>query len=109
MSLKDTILAAEDIKLKAIEVPEWGTTVYIRVMSGTERDSWETNVLSKQVNIRAGLLVRCLADDQGKRIFSDSDVNALGAKSGHVLDKLFELASKHNRLKREDVEELEKN
>ena len=38
---KDAILQAQDSKLEKLEVPEWGGHVFIKSMSGTERDNFE--------------------------------------------------------------------
>lgn len=115
MSLKDTILAAQDMKREAVEVPEWACTVYVRCMSASERDSFESAVYdakSKGVtgeNIRAKLLVRCLCDDNGARLFTDTDVASLGSKSAAVVDRLFDIAQRLNGIGAKDVEDLEKN
>ena len=37
----DQILAADDMGLKEVNVPEWGGSVYIRVMTVGERDEYE--------------------------------------------------------------------
>jgi len=38
MGLKADILAADDLPRVAVEVPEWNTTVWVREMTGSERD-----------------------------------------------------------------------
>jgi hypothetical protein len=111
------ILNAKDAKLQSVEVPDWGGTLYLRVMSASERDAYEDemyrikgkDVEVNRLNARARLLVRCLCDEQGTRLFSDDDAKALGAKSAKVMGKLFDRASKLNGLSASDVEELEKN
>jgi hypothetical protein len=55
------------------------------------------------------LLVRCLADENGNRIFSDEEFEALGSKSAKVIDKLFAIAQKVNGIGQEDVDDLTKN
>ena len=42
---RDEILAASDLTKELVEVPEWGGSVYVRAMTGTERDSYEESVL----------------------------------------------------------------
>src|SRR4051812_6304923 len=102
MSLKNEKLSPQDSKLQPLAVPEWNTTVYIRVMSGTERDQWEADIFKDgkldKTQLRARLLVKTLADENGVRIFTDQDTAALGAKSGNVLMKLFDKAQKMNAL-----------
>src|SRR5688572_32507685 len=86
-----------------VSVPEWDSDVFVRVMSGHERDGWEQSIIGedKQVsmtNIRAKLLVRCVCDEAGKRLFSDDDADALGETSAVPLDRLFPVAQRLNRL-----------
>ena len=103
MKIRDAILSAQDVKSESVLVPEWNnSTVYIRTMSGTERSEFESAVYKdgkvETANFYAELLVRCLADDKGALIFTSADVAALSAKSGSVLARLAEVASRVNAL-----------
>jgi hypothetical protein len=118
MNLKEQILAANDRPApEPVDVPEWGTKVFIRVMAGAERDAFETenfrmngkSVEINRENTRARLLVRCLCDETGNRIFADSDAAQLGEKSAAVLDPLFDRAQRLNKLTKKDIDELTKN
>lgn len=114
---REAILEAQDLQGELVEVPEWGGPVYVRCMTGTERDAFESeaytlkgkNVEINRENFRARLLVRVLVDDLGARLFSDKDVAKLGGKSAKSLDRLFSVAMRINGLSREDVEDLTKN
>ena len=114
---RDTVLKTKDLVSEKVEVPEWGGQVCVRCMTGTERDAFESEAYSfrgkdlhvNRENFRARLLVRTLADDKGERLFADSDMAALGGKSGRILDRLFTISMRINGLSREDVEELTKN
>ncbi len=114
---RDAILGAEDLKKELVNVPEWGGDVYVRCMTGTERDSFESeayavkgkNVEINKDNFRARLLVRVLVDEKGERVFSDQDMGALGGKSAKCLDRLFTVAMRLNGLSKDDVEDLTKN
>jgi hypothetical protein len=114
---REAILKAEDLQGELVEVPEWGGSVFVRCMTGTERDLFESEaytVKGKSVeitreNFRARLLVRVLVNDVGARLFSDKDIVTLGAKSAKSLDRLFTVAMRVNGLSREDVEDLTKN
>jgi hypothetical protein len=111
---KSQILAANDKKLVEIELNgegEWGGSVMIRVMSGSERDRFESDFVggNKSVeNVRAKLVAKCVCDAEGVRLFSEEEVPQLGEKSAAVLDKLFSACMKHNRFTKEDVDELGK-
>lgn len=111
MLSKEDILKAEDRKIEIVDVPEWGGQVGIRVMSGAERDRWELDFITKPGNreVRASLLAFTLCDENGKPLFTEADVKALGEKSGAVLTRLFVVAKRLSAVGAEDVEELEKN
>ena len=109
----DKILSADDITIEPINLEEWGGKAFIRVMSGTERDSWEVyaqkQINSDKVNMRARLAVICLCDDKGARIFKDNQTAELAKKSSIVLDRIYEAAVKLNKIGAADLEALEKN
>ena len=60
-------------------------------------------------NMRARLVGLTVIDDTGQRLFTDDEVDLLGAKSGAALDRVFAIAQKLNGLSGSDVEELSKN
>lgn len=111
---KDQILAADDLRVEEVDVPEWGGTVRVRSLTGTERDAYEASIVQIQgnsrrlrmENARAKLVALCLVDEDGGRLFSDQEIGTLGSKSGKVLDRLFDVASKLSGLSNDDVEEL---
>ena len=107
---KAKILAANDVKLDGpVPVPEWGGEVFIKTLSGTERDAFEESYASdKMRNFRSRFLVLTLSDENGARLFSDSEVDQLGGKSAIVINRLFDKAWSINALRAEDVEELGK-
>lgn len=114
MSLRDDILGLDDAKIIPLEVPEWSRTVHLRVLSGAERDRFESSCAAdpktgrKQVlNLRARFAVMVLCDEKGQRIFTDADAEALGKKSSSALSRIMEAAGKLNRFLEADVQELE--
>lgn len=110
---KEQILAADDLGLLEVNVPEWGGSVFIRVMSVGERDSYENDWMvnkSKGVdNFRSKFLQRVLCDDKGELLFTPAELPTLAKKSAAVMGRLWEAAMKHNKLSDSDVEELAKN
>ena len=118
---RDQILGAEDLKRELVEVPEWGGSVFVRAMMGTERDSYEESVLQISQNgkgvtakpilaaMRAKLCARCIVDESGARLFTDEDVDALGTKSAAALDRVFAVAQRLNAIGDKDLEELKGN
>ncbi len=110
-----SINAVQDLNFEDVPVPEWGGEVRVRTMTGTERDAWEASLSPAGVkggpdlaNLRARLLVKCLVDAQGGRLYDDEAV-FLGAKSAGALERLFVVAQRLNGLGTSAVETAEKN
>lgn len=108
---KEQILEAEDIVVERVKVPEWGGELFIKTMTGTERDEFETIILDekkKERNVRAALLSMCIVDENKARMFSGPDaIVALGNKSGKALERCFKVAQRLSKLSDKDVAELE--
>ena len=113
MLSKEQILAATTAKkVKTVTIADFGT-VGIRVMTGTEREAWERAIIKdgkvSSDNIRANLLAKCLCDDAGNRLFSDSEIDSVGLLPANVVVPLYDVAQKINALTQTDVDELAKN
>lgn len=114
---KQQILSADDLPFEDVDVPEWGGTVRVRVMTGLERDAWEASVFQQkdgkaefnQRNFRASLIARCISDESGEVLFTDDEILSLGRKSSKALDRVFKVASRINAISNQDQEELAKN
>lgn len=111
---RDAILSVADLPRERVEVPEWGGAVFVRTLTGKERDAFEKSLVTgkgKQMqltlsNVRGRLAVQAIVDEEGQRIFSDADADALGDKSALALERIFEVAMRLAGLKEEDVDEL---
>ncbi len=114
---KTAILTANDLQTEDVEVPEWGGAVRVRSFTGRERDAFESSMVRGDgrdrkvdlTNMRARLVGLTVIDETGQRLFTDEEVDLLGAKSGAALDRVFAIAQKLNGLSGADVEELSKN
>lgn len=114
---KEQIIASEDLKHEDVEVPEWGGSVRVVAMSGTARDAFE-DTLVKRVgekieqdlgNYRAKVCAACMIDEDGNRLFSAKEVQALGQKSSAAIERVFDAADRLNGLTRGNVEASAKN
>jgi len=111
---KKQILNADDLPREKVSVPQWGGDVYVRTLTGTERDDFEQSCLTSKgknkdmnlKNIRARLCVLCICREDGTRLFDARDVDALGKKSSSALDLVFSVAQNLNGLSGKDAEEL---
>ncbi len=90
------ILEADDLTTKLVAVPEWKGAVRIRVMAGVDRDAFEKSMMKFKgdaverdvTNARAKLVARCVCDKEGRRLFNESQIEALGRKNQVALSTL---------------------
>lgn len=116
---KEQILSKDRKKTVDVNVKEWGGSVRLQELSASDRDMWEnesfvlnadgTGARFNPKHARARLVVRCLVDDQGRRLFMDDEVAAIGSLSAATVQRLFNAARKLNAISDEDISELEGN
>jgi hypothetical protein len=114
---RDAILAADDLPYEDVAVPEWGGVVRVRGLSGKDRDAYLSSmavIRGGQVvgqdtrNVSARLVLRCLTGEDGEPLFTQHDIDLLGAKSAAALGRVFEVAARLSGLDESDVKSLEK-
>lgn len=111
---RNAILNSPDLPIETVEIPEWGGSVMVRGLTAAERDSFESSLFEgkgknrkeKFENLRARLITRTLVDENGNRIFQDSDADILGKKSAGAIDRIFNVAQKLSGISQQDVNEL---
>ena len=58
-------------------MPEWGGKVWVRTMTGTQRDAFEKQQLKEPFqDVRARVAVACVCDSSGSLLFTDADIPA---------------------------------
>ena len=114
---KHAIFAADDLRLEEVPVPEWPCgRIYIRIMTGIERDKWEGLVQKRSgvngninlIGVRALLVALTAVDQDGNRVFVEEDVDQLQKKNSAVLDRLAGVAMSANGIGDADLEDLKK-
>ena len=114
MSIRDELLGLVSQPARLEPVHFFGKSVFVREMTGAERDAFEAAQVEAGkdgkalVNFRARLLVQVLVDETGARIFTDADAAEIGKLPARGLSKPFDVASKVNSLTPEDERELGK-
>jgi hypothetical protein len=116
MSLtREQILSAADIKTVVVPTPEWGDEVYVRTLSGADRDALESDIRADKdagtlgLNARARFCVAFASDSAGVPLFTIADIAAVSLKSAVVLDRIWNAGRKLNALSEADVEDKLKN
>lgn len=109
---KTAIFEAEDTETVDVEVPEWGGSLRIKALTGTQRDKYEASLaklkngvpVPDMHNARARLVAWSAINEDGSRLFLDSEIMRLGNKNAKALDRVFEAAAKLSGITPEDVE-----
>lgn len=112
--LRDMILAASDLERREVFIPEWGVTLYVRTLTGLERDEFEASLLRGKGpyahtdlrGMRARLAIATCVDENGVPVFTVEDAEALGRKSARALSRIFDVAAELNGLSKDDVEDM---
>jgi hypothetical protein len=98
----------------AVEIEGHGK-VYLKGLDAKERDDYEQSLIERgpdgrsrskehQENIRAGLVLRCVCDENGERLLADDDLLALGQVDGAIIDKLWDEARKLSGMAIEEID-----
>ena len=93
----ESILAAEDFCYADVECPEWNGLVRVRSLSGGQRSVITQRVQAKETDgLEELLTVMACVDEDGNRIFSNKDIDALKKKSSapiaRVAKKVMEIS-----------------
>ena len=110
------ILNANDEVIRRVDVPEWGGHVFVRSLTGAERDAFEGSIIegkgkNRSVNLqnfRAKLVAAATVNSKGDRLFDSKQVEALGRKNAAALESVFEVAQELAGLREKDIEEMTK-
>lgn len=111
---REQILKSKDLKVEAVDVPEWGGKVHVRELTAWEREQFEKRIAATggtvaQIHktlgdLRVSLVVHCLVDENGERLFQDNDAKALNEKSATVITRLFGICSRISGISQEVVD-----
>lgn len=94
MSLRDKIIASDDIASELVEVPEWDVILEVRGMTGGDRSKILESAANNDGGISVGtmyvdtVIASTYDPDTNERVFSESDKDALMRKSAAAIDRL---------------------
>ena len=99
MSLREKILTRRPVRKELVACPEWECDVWVKAVKGRERDEYEAGLYDGDgkrniANMRARLCVIACVDDDGKPVFTASDVAELGEQDAAPLDRCFQAAKR---------------
>ena len=108
---RDGIVSADDLPLERVEVPEWNGVVYMRVLTGKQRDEIEQlstdRKAAKRFEVKemlAKMVSMSLCDKDGKLLFGGhDDAKKLNDKSSAVIIRLFKVVQKISKIDDDDI------
>lgn len=100
---RDAILAFTDLDTEELYVSAWDAWVRVKAMSAGQQAKLAAltvrsskGQLDVDVSQLAGVMAQvaawCLVDADGKRLFKDSDADALNEKAGSAMQAIFDAA-----------------
>ena len=94
-TLRDRILATDDLGREEVEIEEWGETITVRGLTAGEVEKWGREVNAGSMdNIMPKMVAAVCMNGNGQRLFTDDDIEALSGKSPSAILKLFNVAQK---------------
>lgn len=102
---RDEILAADDIVVEDVPVPEWDGSVRVRTLKGSDRARLMALVNAADEDDEKSLenwiekvIVACACDENNEPLFRAEDVDRLRQKSAAALQRIFIAADDLNLL-----------
>ncbi len=120
---KDSLLKRQKLQIEKVDLNEEGNYVYVREMTGRERDNFERSIMVEvrdkegkigyEGNIkdfRSKLVVNAVCDKDGSLLLAPTDFEQLSeSMSASNLEKLVNVAQRLSGISEEDKEALTKN
>lgn len=114
MSIRDQILAVQDIPTELVDVPEWGVKIEVRGMTGAER----TRIMDKatasagEMNLQMIypeiVIATSFDPETGEQVFLPEDQSILLSKSATALDRVAMVGMRLSGFTKESADELGK-
>lgn len=102
--IRARVLALQtDRKPTPLDYPEWGEDIYIRVLSAD--DQMALSNVDDENSMPMRVILHCLVNEDGERIFGDGDQAALGAFPFPEVMAVFGRVAKLNGLSTKELDE----
>lgn len=113
MLSRQAILDAQDLKTVDVDVPEWGDTIRLRMLSAAERfavnEAGTVDGKFDAARYQTAVIAATAVNEDGTRLFEDQDAYALAAKSSGAIERIFAAAAKLNGMGPKSTDDAEKN
>lgn len=117
---REDLLSKDDLEVRKVEFKD-GNYVFVRQMTGRERDRFEQSIVDIEEDVntgkqtykqnledfRAKLAVNTVCDEEGELVFKPTDYTQLSKNlSAAKLEKIVNVAQRLNAITEEDKEDL---
>lgn len=120
---REQIQAAQDLPTEKLSIPEWGGDVFVRSMNVDElqkylnilnngRDEDLSQIDVSKIDVSTNMImivIFCVVDEQGTRMFAEEDAEWLKTKCVGALRKISEVAGRLTGISVEAQETISKN
>lgn len=108
------ILAIDDLERETIDVPEWDCTITVQTMTGLDKDEYDAWIYGARGNdgkpslkhMRALITVLSCVDENGVKLFSVDEIEAVSKKASSALDRIYVVADRLSKLSDKSVEDI---
>lgn len=98
--LRERIFAPRPVRTRAVDMPEWGGTVYVRALSVAETERMDAKILgpdSDKGSMIVDMAIATACDESGAPIFTAADADALAALPAAEMRRLYQAGAKFNK------------
>lgn len=99
------------IKPRVSTIGVEGQKINIREMSLSVRTTYESELMNyqngkkSQLDVRSNILLQCVVDENGTRVFNDSDINVVKQMPSKLASDIFDKILAISGLDNEEIEE----
>ena len=118
LASRDQLVALCQRRYIEIEIPEANLNVRLQSLSEKEKSDYETKLISKNgrgilkdrlADATRRLICLCVVDENGNRLFQDSDLDVIANMDSFVSSRIYEACQEHCGFNKTDIETAVKN
>tara|TARA_R100001230_G_C5583107_1_gene101438 strand:- start:131 stop:529 length:399 start_codon:yes stop_codon:yes gene_type:complete len=115
---REALLKLCERRYSTVEIPERDISIRIQSLSEAEKSQYETCLIAKNgrgimrerlQDATRRLIALCVVDEDGKRIFSNSDLSAIANLDSYISSRIYDACQEHCGFNKGDIDETVKN
>ena len=115
---REALLKLCERRYSTVEIPERDISIRIQSLSEAEKSQYETCLIAKNgrgimrerlQDATRRLIALCVVDEEGKRIFLDSDLSAIANLDSYISSRIYDACQEHCGFNKGDIDETVKN